>query len=95
MHQAFPDSGDGDQRPSERVPPCLSRSEPDDTRASAFKIGLALIGAPAAVLLPPLYALLVPIPRMIITQVRIRRRLFYRRAYTAAAVGLAYAAPER
>jgi diguanylate cyclase (GGDEF)-like protein len=52
----------------------------------------AIWDLPAAVLLPPLYALLVPIPRMIITQLRIRRRLFYRRAYTAAAVGLAYAA---
>jgi diguanylate cyclase (GGDEF)-like protein len=52
----------------------------------------AIWDLPAAVLLPPLYALLVPIPRMIITQLRIRRGLVYRRAYTAAAVGLAYAA---
>ncbi len=52
----------------------------------------AIWDLPAAVLLPPLYALLVPIPRMIVTQLRIRRTLFYRRAYTAAAVGLAYAA---
>jgi hypothetical protein len=52
----------------------------------------AIWDLPAAVLLPPLYALLVPIPRMILTQLRIRRTLFHRRAYTAAAVGLAYAA---
>ena len=52
----------------------------------------AIWDLPAAVLLPPLYALLVPIPRMIITQLRVRRVLLYRRAYTAAAVGLAYAA---
>jgi diguanylate cyclase (GGDEF)-like protein len=52
----------------------------------------AIWDLPAAVLLPPLYVLLVPIPRMIITQLRIRRRLLYRRAYTTAAVGLAYAA---
>jgi len=52
----------------------------------------AIWDLPAAVLLPPLYALLVPIPRMILTQLRIRRTLLYRRAYTAAAVGLAYAA---
>jgi hypothetical protein len=51
----------------------------------------AIWDLPAAVLLPPLYALLVPIPRMILTQLRIRRTLLYRRAYTAAAVGLAYA----
>jgi diguanylate cyclase (GGDEF)-like protein len=52
----------------------------------------AIWDLPAAVLLPPLYALLVPIPRMILTQLRIRRTLLHRRAYTAAAVGLAYAA---
>ena len=47
---------------------------------------------PAAVLLPPVYALLAPIPRMALTQVRVNRTVFHRRAYTAAAVGLAYAA---
>jgi diguanylate cyclase (GGDEF)-like protein len=52
----------------------------------------AIWDLPAAVLLPPLYALLVPVPRMILTQLRIRRTAMYRRAYTAAAVGLAYAA---
>jgi diguanylate cyclase (GGDEF)-like protein len=52
----------------------------------------AIWDLPAAVLLPPLYALLVPVLRMILTQVRIRRIQPHRRAYTAAAVGLAYAA---
>jgi diguanylate cyclase (GGDEF)-like protein len=52
----------------------------------------AIWDLPAAVLLPPLYALLVSIPRMILTQLRIRRTLLHRRAYTTAAVGLAYAA---
>jgi hypothetical protein len=47
---------------------------------------------PAAVLLPPVYALLAPIPRMALTQVRVNRTVFHRRAYSAAAVGLAYAA---
>jgi hypothetical protein len=47
---------------------------------------------PAAVLLPPVYALLAPIPRMALTQVRVKRAVFHRRAYTAAAIGLAYAA---
>jgi hypothetical protein len=47
---------------------------------------------PAAVLLPPVYALLAPVPRMALTQVRVRRGVFHRRAYTAAATGLAYAA---
>jgi diguanylate cyclase (GGDEF)-like protein len=52
----------------------------------------AIWDLPAAVLLPPLYALLIPIPRMMLTQWRIRRTHLHRRAYTAAAVGLAYAA---
>ena len=47
---------------------------------------------PAAVLLPPLFALIIPIPRMMLTQWRIRRSHLHRRAYTAASVGLAYAA---
>jgi hypothetical protein len=52
----------------------------------------AIWDLPAAALLPPMYALLAPIPRMVLTQVRVRQTLLYRRAYTAAAVGLAYAA---
>ncbi len=52
----------------------------------------AIWDLPAAVLLPPLYALLAPIPRMVLTQMRVRQTLPHRRAYTAAAVGLAYAA---
>lgn len=52
----------------------------------------AIWDLPAALLLPPLYVLLVPIPRMVLTQLRIRRALLHRRAYSAAAVGLAYAA---
>jgi hypothetical protein len=47
---------------------------------------------PAAVLLPPVYALLAPIPRMALTQVRVRRGILHRRAYTAAAMGFANAA---
>ena len=52
----------------------------------------AIWDLPAAVLLPPVYALIVPIPRMMLTQWRIRRSHLHRRAYTAASVGLAYAA---
>jgi diguanylate cyclase (GGDEF)-like protein len=52
----------------------------------------ALWDLPAAVLLPPLYALLMPIPGMVLTQVRLRRVPPHRRAYTTAAVGLACAA---
>ncbi len=52
----------------------------------------AIWDLPAAVLLPPVYVMLVPIPRMLLTQARIRQTLLHRRAYTAAAVGLAYGA---
>ena len=47
---------------------------------------------PAAVLLPPLYALLVPIVRIALVQFRIRRAPVYRRVFSAAAIGLAYGA---
>jgi diguanylate cyclase (GGDEF)-like protein len=52
----------------------------------------AIWDLPAALLLPPMYVLLVPILRMLLTQVRIRQAILHRRVYTAAAVGLAYAA---
>ncbi|HEY1619749.1 MAG TPA: GGDEF domain-containing protein [Streptosporangiaceae bacterium] len=44
---------------------------------------------PLALLLPPLYGLMAPIPRMILTQWRVRSTLLHRRAFTASAVGLA------
>ena len=52
----------------------------------------AIWDLPAAVLLPPVYVLLAPLPRMALTQVRARQTALHRRAYTAAAVGLSYAA---
>jgi diguanylate cyclase (GGDEF)-like protein len=52
----------------------------------------AIWDLPVALLLPPAYVLLVPIPRMILTQARIRKTPLVRRAYSAAALGLAYAA---
>jgi hypothetical protein len=54
----------------------------------------AIWDLPAAVLLPRLYALIVPIPRMILTQWRIRRSYLHRRAYNAASIGLARPAGE-
>lgn len=47
---------------------------------------------PAAVLLPPVYALLLPAPLAVLTQWRVRRSVLHRRVLSAAAVGLAYAA---
>ncbi|MGH3222724.1 MAG: diguanylate cyclase [Streptosporangiaceae bacterium] len=47
---------------------------------------------PVAILLPPLYALIVPIARVALTQLRVRHAPPHRRAFTAAAVGLSYGA---
>jgi len=47
---------------------------------------------PVAILLPPFFALLVPIARVGLTQWRVRQALLHRRVFTAAAVGLAYGA---
>jgi len=47
---------------------------------------------PAALLLPPLYGLIAPIPVLLLSQFRIRRTLVYRRVFTAAAIGLSLGA---
>ncbi len=47
---------------------------------------------PIALLLPPVFGLVAPIARMALTQWRVRRALAYRRVFTAAALGLCYAA---
>jgi diguanylate cyclase (GGDEF)-like protein len=47
---------------------------------------------PVAILLPPFYALVVPIARVSMTQLRVRRGPVYRRVFTAASVGLSYGA---
>jgi diguanylate cyclase (GGDEF)-like protein len=47
---------------------------------------------PVAILLPPLYALIVPIARVALTQLRVRHAPPHRRVFTAAAVGLSYGA---
>ena len=45
---------------------------------------------PMAILLPPLYVLIAPIPRMALTQWRIRKVAPHRRIYTAASISLSY-----
>jgi diguanylate cyclase (GGDEF)-like protein len=67
------------------------------TRRAGEREGLvrdvyAIWDLPAAVLLPPLYALVIPLPRAVLTEWRIRRTSLHRRAYSTAAYGLAYAA---
>ncbi|HEX3194262.1 MAG TPA: GGDEF domain-containing protein, partial [Streptosporangiaceae bacterium] len=47
---------------------------------------------PAAVLLPPLYVLIVPIIRIALLQWRIGRAPVYRRVFSAAAISLSYGA---
>ncbi len=44
---------------------------------------------PVAFLLPPVYALLAPVPLQILLQLRVRATVLYRRVFTSAAVGLA------
>src|SRR5215469_2355057 len=67
------------------------------TRRSGEPAGLvkdlhAVWYLPAALLLPPLYGLIAPIPILVLSQLRIRRTLVYRRVFTAAAIGLSLGA---
>jgi len=45
---------------------------------------------PIAILLPPMYAMITPVPLLMLTQWRIHRGVVYRRVFTAGALGLAY-----
>jgi diguanylate cyclase (GGDEF)-like protein len=47
---------------------------------------------PVAILLPPAYAMVTPVPLLLLTQLRVHRGVVYRRVFTAAAMGLAYGA---
>ena len=47
---------------------------------------------PVAILLPPLYAVLIPMARFALVQVRVRRAPLYRRVFSGASVGLSYGA---
>jgi diguanylate cyclase (GGDEF)-like protein len=47
---------------------------------------------PVAILLPPVYAMVIPAPLLALTQWRIHRGVVHRRVLTAAAIGLAYGA---
>jgi diguanylate cyclase (GGDEF)-like protein len=67
------------------------------TRRPGEPIGLvrdvnAVWELPLALLLPPFYAIFVPIPRMVLSQWRLRRTFVHRRVFTASAVGLSYGA---
>ena len=58
--------------------------------AGVVKDVYAVWELPVVILLPPLYALVIPAIRVALTQWRVRRALPYRRVFTAAAIGLAY-----
>jgi diguanylate cyclase (GGDEF)-like protein len=45
---------------------------------------------PVAILLPPLYALLIPMARLALLQFRVRRAPVYRRVFSATSIGLCY-----
>ncbi len=45
---------------------------------------------PIAILLPPLFALIAPVPRIVLQQWRVRRAPPYRRVFTSASTGLSY-----
>ncbi len=47
---------------------------------------------PMAILLPPVYAMVTPVPLLVLTQWRVHRGAIYRRVFTGAAIGLAYGA---
>jgi diguanylate cyclase (GGDEF)-like protein len=47
---------------------------------------------PVAILLPPVYAMLTPIPLQVLTQWRVHKGVVYRRVFTAGAISLAYGA---
>jgi diguanylate cyclase (GGDEF)-like protein len=47
---------------------------------------------PVAILLPPVYAMLTPVPLQILTQLRVYRGIVYRRVFTVAAIAIAYGA---
>jgi len=47
---------------------------------------------PVAVLLPPVYAMVMPIPLLALTQWRAHQGILYRRVFSAAALGLSYGA---
>jgi diguanylate cyclase (GGDEF)-like protein len=47
---------------------------------------------PIAILLPPFYVLVTPIPLYVLTQLRVFRGVVYRRVFTVGAIGLSYGA---
>src|SRR5262245_16148572 len=62
------------------------------TQGGIVRDGLVVWCLPVAVLLPPFYALIVPVPLMALTQLRVHHGIVYRRVFSAATIALAYRA---
>jgi diguanylate cyclase (GGDEF)-like protein len=65
---------------------------PGDEPAGAVKYVYGAWHLAIAVLLPPVYGLIAPIPNVVFLQLRVRPLLIHRRVFTAAALGLSYGA---
>ena len=85
----------GEVLPAARLRPDLGGGHPPDRlRPGGCLVGdfLTVWVLPVAILLPPFYAIVTPIPLLALTQWRIHRGVVHRRVFTAAAIGLAYGA---
>jgi diguanylate cyclase (GGDEF)-like protein len=67
-------------------------------RGAAYRMGgmtrdfISVWVLPVAILLPPVYAMVTPIPVQILTQMRVNKGVVYRRAFTVAVIGTCYGA---
>lgn len=68
---------------------CIEATRRLGTPAGVSRDLLSAWWLPVALLLPPVYALIAPIPLSVLLQLRVRRSAVYRRVFSAAALGLA------
>src|SRR6266702_6298720 len=61
-------------------------------RSSLVRDFLTAWVLPVAILLPPVYAMVTPIPLQVLTQWRVHKGVVYRRGFTAGAISLTYGA---
>jgi len=68
---------------------CVEAVRREGEPAGVAKDLLSVWTLPVALLLPPVYSLLIPVPLTVLLQLRVRRGLVHRRVYSAAVIGLA------
>ena len=68
---------------------CVEAVRREGEPAGVAKDLLSAWTLPVALLLPPVYSLLIPVPLTVLLQLRVRRGLVHRRVYSAAVIGLA------